>query len=95
MLVLPAEGSGRGIHRSLAGKMRIGLAEQFVLQALAQACLQTPSRPPHTAHTHRLKSADNDAFKEKLGPLALKLKTAYCECPSFYDILVPALFEAG
>ena len=32
--------------------------------------------------------------QEKLAPLALKLKTAYCECPS-YDILVPALLEAG
>ena len=44
--------------------VRIGLAEQSVLQALAQACLQTPllqAYPPpiHTA----FKSADNDAFK--------------------------------
>jgi len=95
VLVACRGSEARYFIRSLAGKMRIGLAEQSVLQALAQACLQTPllqAYPPpiHTA----FKSADNDAFKEKLGPLALKLKTAYCECPS-YDILVPALFEAG
>jgi DNA ligase-1 len=79
--------------RSLAGKLRIGLAEQSVLQALAHACVQTPlgqDYPPpiHTAY----KSVDNETFKEKLSSQAFKLKTAYCECPT-YDIVVPALLE--
>jgi len=65
------------------------------LQALAQAVVQTPlcqDYPPeiHTAY----KSAENEKFKEVLGKESLKLKTAYCECPS-YDILIPALLEGG
>jgi hypothetical protein len=35
---------------------------------------------------------DNEAFKEKLAAQAFKLKTAYCECPT-YDVVVPALLE--
>ena len=47
--------------------LRIGLAEQSVLQALAQACIQTPigqDYPPkiHTA----FKSAESEAFKVRL-----------------------------
>jgi len=85
----------RYLIRTLANKLRIGLAEQSVLQALAHACVQTPigqEFPPkiHTA----FKSADSDAFKEKLSAEALKLKTAYCECPT-YDLLIPALLEEG
>ena len=79
----------------LAGKLRIGLAEQSVLQALAQACVQTPPGqeyppPKHTVH----KNSEGEKFKEELSRESLKLKTAYCECPS-YDILLPALLEAG
>lgn len=85
----------RYLIRTLANKLRIGLAEQSVLQALAHACVQTPigqEFPPkiHTA----FKSAESDAFKEKLSAEALKLKTAYCECPT-YDLLIPALLEQG
>jgi len=95
-LLVACRGSeARYLIRSLAGKLRIGMAEQSVLQALAQAAVQTPfcqDYPPevHTAY----KSADNDKFKEFLGKESLKLKTAYCECPT-YDILIPALLEGG
>jgi len=95
LLVACRSSEARYVIRSLAGKLRIGMAEQSVLQALAQACVQTPlgqSYPPeiHTVH----KSTDNDKFKEILGKESLKLKTAYCECPS-YDILIPALLSGG
>jgi hypothetical protein len=65
-----------------------------VLQALAHACVQTPllqSYPP-PIHTAFKTVENNETFKERLGGQALKLKTAYCECPS-YDVLVPALLE--
>jgi len=95
-LLVACRGSeARYLIRTLAGKLRIGMAEQSVLQALAQAVVQTPlcqDYPPeiHTAY----KSAENEKFKEVLGKESLKLKTAYCECPS-YDILIPALLEGG
>jgi len=95
-LLVACRGSeARYLIRTLAGKLRIGMAEQSVLQALAQAAVQTPlcqDYPPeiHTA----FKSVDGDKFKELLGKESLKLKTAYCECPS-YDLLIPALLEGG
>ena len=95
-LLVACRGSeARYVIRSLAGKLRIGMAEQSVLQALAQATVQTPlgqDFPPsvHTAH----RSTDSDRFKEILGKESLKLKTAYCECPS-YDLVIPALLAGG
>merc|ERR1719312_1243040 len=95
-LLVACRGSeARYLIRTLAGKLRIGMAEQSVLQALAQAAVQTPlcqDYPPeiHTA----FKSVDGEKFKELLGKESLKLKTAYCECPSF-DLLIPALLEGG
>merc|ERR1719319_609842 len=95
-LLVACRGSeARYLVRSLAGKLRIGMAEQSVLQALAQACVQTPlgqDYPPETPIAY--KSSENDAFKEKLAEQALKLKTAYCECPT-YDLMIPALLENG
>merc|ERR1719209_1739160 len=95
-LLVACRGSeARYLIRMLAGKLRIGLAEQSVLQALAQACVQTPPGqeyppPKHTVH----KNSEGEKFKEELSRESLKLKTAYCECPS-YDILLPALLEVG
>eukprot|EP00093_Oithona_nana_P005240 05240.XXX_97456_99852_1 [CDS] Oithona nana genome sequencing. len=69
MLVACKMSESRYLIRSLAGKLRIGMAEQSLLAALAQAC---------------------DMNAED----ALKLKTAYCECPS-YDKLIPVLLAEG
>ena len=95
-LLVACRGSeARYVIRSLAGKLRIGLAEQSVLQALAQAVVQTPlgqDYPPSVATQHR--QTDTDRFKEILGQESLKLKTAYAECPT-YELLIPALLTGG
>jgi len=96
MLVACRQSEARYLIRSLAGKLRIGLAEQSVLQALAHACVMTPpvqsSYPPEI--TTAFKDATSDKFKEELDKEALKLKTAYCECPC-YDQVIPVLLAEG
>ncbi|XP_014479873.1 PREDICTED: DNA ligase 1 isoform X2 [Dinoponera quadriceps] len=81
--------------RSLAGKLRIGLAEQSVLQALALACAMTPpeqSYPPEIVNAS--KEMSSERFKEKYDEIALILKTTYCECPN-YNLIIPVLLEDG
>ncbi|XP_071641519.1 DNA ligase 1 isoform X3 [Temnothorax longispinosus] len=81
--------------RSLAGKLRIGLAEQSVLQALALACAMTPPEqdyPPEILNASKKMSSDR--FKEKYDEIALTLKTTYCECPN-YNLIIPVLLEDG
>ena len=78
MLVACKMAESRYLIRSLAGKLRIGLAEQSVLQALAQACVMTPPTqefPPKILSAY--KDQTSDKFKEALEKEALKLKTAY------------------
>ncbi|KAK6624966.1 tRNA ligase [Polyplax serrata] len=85
----------RFLMRSLNGKLRIGLAEQSVLQALAVACATTPpgqQYPPKKINLALEKSSE--AFKATVDELALILKTTYCECPN-YGLLVPALLKDG
>ncbi|GFY65015.1 DNA ligase 1 [Trichonephila inaurata madagascariensis] len=83
------------IIRSLSGKLRIGLAEQSVLAALARAAVLTPpnqSYPPKIIDKSSKMSADS--FKEHLQEQALILKTTYCECPNF-DRVIPVLLKEG
>ena len=87
----------RYLIRSLQGKLRIGLAEQSVLAALAHACLMTPPAqgsvfPPKILIA--FKDATSEKFKEALEAPALKLKTGYCECPC-YDKMIPILLKEG
>ncbi|XP_076160549.1 DNA ligase 1 isoform X2 [Ptiloglossa arizonensis] len=83
----------RYLIRSLAGKLRIGLAEQSVLQALALACTMTPPEQNSSAEIlNTSKQMSSDSFKQKLDETALILKTTYCSCPN-YDKIVPVLLK--
>lgn len=82
--------------RSLAGKLRIGLAEQSLLQALALACTNTPPNqnkyPPPILNNAKIMG--ENTFKAKVDENALILKTTYCQCPN-YDKIIPVLLEHG
>lgn len=68
--------------RSLQSKLRIGLAEQTVLAALAHASILTQPNPHIEISSESLKQAEET------------LKSIYCECPS-YDLIIPNLLQFG
>ena len=72
------------IVRGLQGKLRIGLAEQTVLVALAHA----------TELAHGGASLEGGELANRLERAAGCVKRAFCECPS-YGTLVPALLSGG
>ncbi|KAJ8268536.1 hypothetical protein COCON_G00137080 [Conger conger] len=85
----------RYIVRSLAGKLRIGLAEQSVLAALSQAVSLTPPGqdfPPQVLDAGLGKSAESR--RSWLEENALILKQTYCEMPN-YDVIIPVLLKEG
>ncbi|MBN3302901.1 DNLI1 ligase, partial [Amia calva] len=85
----------RYIIRSLGGKLRIGLAEQSILVALAQAvCLTPPGQefPPKEVNAGKGMSAESR--KAWLDEKALILKQTYCELPN-YDVILPVLLTEG
>ncbi|EDV19135.1 uncharacterized protein TRIADDRAFT_34086 [Trichoplax adhaerens] len=95
MFVACRHSEARFLMRSLGGKLRIGLAEQSVLVALAHATIYTPSNqvyPPHIIDASKGKAVD--AFKKELDNGALLLKDAHCQCPN-YDLVIPALLKYG
>ncbi|XP_058058641.1 DNA ligase 1 [Anopheles bellator] len=96
MFVACRYSESRFIIRSLAGKLRIGLAEQSLLQALAQACAMTP---PELASgdslvVDALAREPEARVKARMEEIALTLKTVYCQCPNYHKI-VPVLLEFG
>ncbi|OXU25784.1 hypothetical protein TSAR_010907 [Trichomalopsis sarcophagae] len=85
----------RYLIRSLAGKLRIGLAEQSVLQAIALACAMTPpeqSRPFEVLNAS--KGISSESFKQNYDEVALILKTTYCQCPN-YNKIIPVILKKG
>ncbi|XP_028395470.1 DNA ligase 1-like [Dendronephthya gigantea] len=95
MFVACRQSEARYLTRSLAGKLRIGLAEQTVLTALAHAVVFTPPSkdfPPEVLDASKGLSAES--FKKKLDEAALCIKTCYCELPN-YNLLIPALLQHG
>lgn len=82
LLVACRQCEARFLVRSLGGKLRIGLAESSLLLALGHAAALSP---PH---------GSPDAGKKRLDEAALLVKTAYCECPD-YNQLVSALLDGG
>ncbi|EFA01343.2 DNA ligase isoform X1 [Tribolium castaneum] len=95
MFVACKKSEARFLIRSLTGKLRIGLAEQSVLQALALACtLNPPNSKSPVKSVNVAKKIASDDFKENYDKLALILKTTYCECPN-YDMIIPRLLSDG
>ncbi|NWY08034.1 DNLI1 ligase, partial [Nothoprocta ornata] len=85
----------RYVARSLGGKLRVGLAEQSLLVALAHAASLTPPAqgwPPAVVDAGQGKSAE--ARKAWLEERSQILKQTFCELPN-YGLLVPALLEHG
>lgn len=80
--------------RSLLGKLRIGLAELSVLQALAQAVTLTPpednKEPPYNLNA--LANFNEATIKQKVEETALVIKTVFCHCPD-YNQIIPILID--
>lgn len=78
LLVASKQLEARFIARSLAGKLRIGLAEQSLLQALALAATATPPNQESPKNQYNcLEGLSSDAIKAKVEANAIILKTAY------------------
>ncbi|XP_036288520.1 DNA ligase 1 isoform X3 [Pipistrellus kuhlii] len=85
----------RYITRALSGRLRLGLAEQSVLAALAQAVSLTPPGqefPPAVVDAGKDKTAE--ARKTWLEEQGMILKQTFCQVPDL-DRIVPVLLEHG
>ncbi|XP_050429038.1 DNA ligase 1 [Adelges cooleyi] len=95
MFIACQDSEARFLMRSLAGKLRIGLAEQSVLQALALACTITPpaqNYPPNIINI--TKKMNEEKFKKLYDETSLTIKTTYCESPNL-DAIIPIILEKG
>lgn len=96
MFVACRHSEARFIIRSLTGKLRIGLAEQSVLQALAQACTMTP---PHLKDykkedLNKLIGLHEADCKTRIEEISHAIKSTYCQCPN-YDKIIPVILNDG
>ena len=81
------------IIRGLQGNLRIGLAEQSVLIALAHAVILTPPFPSLPPPVLDASITTNSSHLQKKLLAAVELmKQVFSECPS-YDRMIPALLE--
>lgn len=95
LIVASKQLEARYLTRSLAGKLRIGIAEQSLLQALALATTMTPPNQPDPPEVlNSCKGLSEESKKAKVEENAILIKTAYCQCPS-YDRLVSVLLRQG
>nr|XP_033816238.1 DNA ligase 1 [Geotrypetes seraphini] len=95
MFVACRHSEARYIIRYLGGKLRIGLAEQSVLSAIAQAVSLTPPGqgfPPEVVDAG--KGMSPDSRKAWIEERALILKQTFCELPN-YDTIIPVLLQHG
>ena len=95
LLIACKQCEARFLIRSLGGKLRIGLAEQSVLIAIANAAFLTP---PGQDFPPKVINAGADMLAEKLkGKMdekALIVKSTYCELPN-YDTIISNLLKHG
>uniref|UniRef100_A0A5G2QEE4 DNA ligase n=1 Tax=Sus scrofa TaxID=9823 RepID=A0A5G2QEE4_PIG len=84
----------RFIARALSGRLRLGLAEQSVLAALAQAASLTPPGQEFPAMVDAGKGKTAEARKTWLEEQGMILKQTFCEVPDL-DRIVPVLLEHG
>ncbi|XP_019613689.1 PREDICTED: DNA ligase 1-like isoform X3 [Branchiostoma belcheri] len=91
MFVACRQSEARYLIRSLGGKLRIGLAEQSVLTALAHAATLTPAGKDVLDAG---KGKSSEGLKKMLEDAALILKTTYCEMPN-YDAVISAMLKHG
>jgi len=89
LLVACQEAEAVYIIRSLIGKLRIGLAQQNVLTAIAHAFTLTDARNPTT---DLAVSMSIEALQERLNKSEDILKQIYSELPT-YEAILPALLK--
>jgi len=82
--------------RSLLGKLRIGLAEQSILQALSQAVTLTPpiENKDEPFNLNALQGRNEATIKQKVEETAMIIKTVFCQCPD-YNQIIPIVIADG
>lgn len=88
-LIVACKGcEARYLIRSLAGKLRIGLAEQSLLVALGQSLVLAEIEKP--AKVNR----SSETFKERVQEVSSVLKMVYCRLPN-YERIVEVILKEG